>query len=257
MDRGIPTEDVLAEMRNSETPIHYLVGSPRGRLTQLEKAFPALAQEREHRLLVRGELVQTTIQIVRLHERDVLAEQIAHRAMLEPMPVQSPFAAGRNQLITDQRLQDVQPARSFARGRQRRQPKLIQSQLIQSGHPAGPPLTRTTQPHGAQPDRHHIAIEDRRKTILGKQRDLFGLSGAFIEDLDRLAPRGFLIVVDLSKIQYLPLNHAAILNAPVFDNRPRAMFLAVLAANLGAQKHDANSRLAPGRARHLVGTTSD
>ena len=39
MDRGIPTEEVLAEMRNSKTPIHYLVGSPRGRLTQLEKAF--------------------------------------------------------------------------------------------------------------------------------------------------------------------------------------------------------------------------
>jgi transposase len=30
---------VLAEMRNSETPIYYLVGSPRGRLTKLEKAF--------------------------------------------------------------------------------------------------------------------------------------------------------------------------------------------------------------------------
>ena len=41
MDRGIPTEDVLAEMRESETPIHYLVGSPRGRLTQLEKALVA------------------------------------------------------------------------------------------------------------------------------------------------------------------------------------------------------------------------
>jgi transposase len=39
MDRGIPTEDVLTEMRNSEGPIHYLVGTPRGRLTQLEKAF--------------------------------------------------------------------------------------------------------------------------------------------------------------------------------------------------------------------------
>jgi hypothetical protein len=63
-------------------------------------------------------LFQTTIQIVRLHERDVLAEQIAHRAMFEPMPVQSPFAARRNQLVADQRLQDVQPARSFARGRQ-------------------------------------------------------------------------------------------------------------------------------------------
>ena len=39
MDRGIPTEEVLAEMRASETPIRYLVGTPRGRLTQLQQAF--------------------------------------------------------------------------------------------------------------------------------------------------------------------------------------------------------------------------
>ena len=39
MDRGIPTEQVLAEMRASETPMHYLVGTPRGRLSQLEQAF--------------------------------------------------------------------------------------------------------------------------------------------------------------------------------------------------------------------------
>jgi len=39
MDRGIPTEEVLAEMRSSATPIHYLAGTPRGRLTQLEQAF--------------------------------------------------------------------------------------------------------------------------------------------------------------------------------------------------------------------------
>ncbi|MGP0089626.1 MAG: IS1634 family transposase [Xanthobacteraceae bacterium] len=39
MDRGIPTEEVLAEMRGSSTPIHYLVGTPRGRLTKLEKAL--------------------------------------------------------------------------------------------------------------------------------------------------------------------------------------------------------------------------
>ena len=38
MDRGIPTEQVLAEMRASETPMHYLVGTPRGRLSQLEQA---------------------------------------------------------------------------------------------------------------------------------------------------------------------------------------------------------------------------
>lgn len=37
MDRGIPTEAVLAEMRRSDPPVHYLVGTPKGRLTQLEK----------------------------------------------------------------------------------------------------------------------------------------------------------------------------------------------------------------------------
>jgi len=39
MDRGIPTEEVLTEMRNAETPTCYLVGTPRGRLSQLEKDF--------------------------------------------------------------------------------------------------------------------------------------------------------------------------------------------------------------------------
>jgi len=37
MDRGIPTEPVLNEMRKSEPPICYLVGTPKGRLTKLEK----------------------------------------------------------------------------------------------------------------------------------------------------------------------------------------------------------------------------
>ena len=41
MDRGIPTEAVLAEMRAAETPTHYLVGTPRGRLSQLQQEFLA------------------------------------------------------------------------------------------------------------------------------------------------------------------------------------------------------------------------
>jgi hypothetical protein len=39
MDRGIPTEEVLAEMRASDTPICYLVGTPRGRLGKMEQPF--------------------------------------------------------------------------------------------------------------------------------------------------------------------------------------------------------------------------
>lgn len=37
MDRGIPTEDVLEDMRTADPPVYYLVGTPRGRLTKLER----------------------------------------------------------------------------------------------------------------------------------------------------------------------------------------------------------------------------
>jgi len=37
MDRGIPTEEVLKEMRENNPPVSYLVGTPKGRLSALEK----------------------------------------------------------------------------------------------------------------------------------------------------------------------------------------------------------------------------
>jgi hypothetical protein len=37
MDRGVPTEEVLTEMRAGDPPVYYLVGTPKGRLTRLEK----------------------------------------------------------------------------------------------------------------------------------------------------------------------------------------------------------------------------
>src|SRR5213075_3050094 len=42
MDRGVPTEAVLDEMRRSDPPVQYLVGTPKGRLNRLEK--PLLAK---------------------------------------------------------------------------------------------------------------------------------------------------------------------------------------------------------------------
>lgn len=39
MDRGIPTEETLEHMRRSDPPVHYLVGTPKGRLSKLEKAL--------------------------------------------------------------------------------------------------------------------------------------------------------------------------------------------------------------------------
>jgi hypothetical protein len=45
MDPGIPTEEILGQMRTAETPIDYLVGTPRGRLSKLEKEFLKLPWE--------------------------------------------------------------------------------------------------------------------------------------------------------------------------------------------------------------------
>jgi transposase len=41
MDRGIPTEEILGEMRQANPSVRYLVGTPKGRLTQLEKDLAA------------------------------------------------------------------------------------------------------------------------------------------------------------------------------------------------------------------------
>jgi transposase len=39
MDRGIPTEQTLEQMRAAEPAISYLVGTPKGRLSALEREF--------------------------------------------------------------------------------------------------------------------------------------------------------------------------------------------------------------------------
>ncbi len=59
MDRGIPTEETLSAMRAAETPIQYLVGTPKGRLTKLEKHF----------LTQPWEQVREAVE-VKLHEAD-------------------------------------------------------------------------------------------------------------------------------------------------------------------------------------------
>ncbi len=55
-----------------------------------------------------------------------------------------------------------------------------------------------------------------------------------IQRVNRLTPRGLLAVVDLPKIQDMPLHYTPARAAAVLDNAPGAMFFAVLAANLGA-----------------------
>jgi transposase len=43
MDRGIPTEEVLSEMRHSNPPVYYLVGTPKAKLSKLEQDLLSLS----------------------------------------------------------------------------------------------------------------------------------------------------------------------------------------------------------------------
>jgi hypothetical protein len=46
MDRGIPTEEVLAEMRVADPPVYYLVGTPRARVRQTRSQWESLAWQK-------------------------------------------------------------------------------------------------------------------------------------------------------------------------------------------------------------------
>jgi hypothetical protein len=52
---------------------------------------------------MRQGLVQAAIERVLLSERVISARKIAHGALLKPLPMQAPLAAGINQSVTDQR----------------------------------------------------------------------------------------------------------------------------------------------------------
>lgn len=74
MDRGIPTEQVLAQMRQNDPPIHYLVGTPKGRLSRyeaelLEKPWQVVREGVQVKLLPQaGELYVLAQSTDRVHK---------------------------------------------------------------------------------------------------------------------------------------------------------------------------------------------
>jgi hypothetical protein len=47
--------------------------------------------------------------LVLLYQSKILSQQIPHSAPIKPLPMQASFAAGINQPVTDQGLEDIQP----------------------------------------------------------------------------------------------------------------------------------------------------
>jgi transposase len=79
MDRGIPTEEVLGEMQQAQPPIHYLVGTPKGRLSRLEAELVKLPWQRA-RPSVRVKLLPQDKELyVLVESQDRLAKERAMR----------------------------------------------------------------------------------------------------------------------------------------------------------------------------------
>jgi hypothetical protein len=79
MDRGIPTQEVLADMRASDPPVSYLVGAPRARCKQFQDEFEripwqTLRDTHEVKLLAHGEEMYVLVQ-----SRDRRAKEVAMR----------------------------------------------------------------------------------------------------------------------------------------------------------------------------------
>ena len=112
MDRGIPTEEVLTEMRKSDPPVQYLVGIPKGRLTASSapssEALGAGAPRRRVKLLAQE---QRALRVRREPRPDRQGAQHA--------PATTEMACGRGsrssprcQLTRDALLDEARPAQN-------------------------------------------------------------------------------------------------------------------------------------------------
>jgi hypothetical protein len=97
MDRRIPTEEALAEMRQADPPVSYLVGRPKGRLGKLEQALLGLPW-REVRDGVEVKLLPQDADLYVLAQRRsrIHKERAMRRRQLKRRPGDSPRCGSRS-----------------------------------------------------------------------------------------------------------------------------------------------------------------
>src|SRR5215467_5521501 len=157
----------------------------------------------EQRGLVLQQFVKTAVEAMYLHQTIIGAQQITQRALLEPQPMQAPLAAGIDETITHQRLQDVPPHRPLARIRQTRRPEAIEVELLiqLTCQKTRAPLPRPMQFHGVEPHLHAMTFGASWNLAIGrKQCQLAVPPTAFVKGVDQLAPSLALAVIDLAEI---------------------------------------------------------
>src|ERR1700722_1425426 len=139
---------------------------------------------REQRLLMRQQQIVAGVEFMLFRKAEVRTEQIGHRAVAEPLAMQPPLAARRDQPVSRENLQNLVPARLLPVRRQPIGPESIKLKLLPqlSGQPAGAPLPRTTKLHLRQAKLNDGCIGcDRLASILRKQRQRSRTAGVLVE----------------------------------------------------------------------------
>jgi hypothetical protein len=201
---------------------------------------------------VREQAVQAPVELMDLGQFEPRPEQVRHGACREPLPMTPPLAAGSDEPVGGERLQDQVPARAFAARRESAGPEGVQPELrVQvARQPARAPLPGAPHREIPEADLDRGVIRHLGDPVFGKQGQAARVGGAVLEDLDGLAPGLPLAVIDLAQVEDRALHHAPAAHAPGLDEAPVPMRLAVFVARVTAQEHRAATLplgVSPGR----------
>ncbi len=153
----------------------------------VEQIRPALLQVGKQIGLVFAELVEAAVERVLGRDRVVLAEQVGHGAVLEPVAVEPPLAARVEQVVANERLEDVEPVGSLAAPRQARRPEAVEPEIAPQlhGQPAAAPLARTAQAQLVEPNLDGVGDPRRRSAVIREKTHLLEGIVRLIEHIDR------------------------------------------------------------------------
>jgi hypothetical protein len=169
-------------------------------------------------------------------------QQVGPGAVVEPVAVEAPFAAGIDQAVKDEGLEDQIPVCPLSAGWEFFAPEVIKAGLFPefATEPAGPPLAGAFEAHFGEADAHigYRWVVWTGQVFFGKERYLAGGLLVMIEEFHGLAPWRLLEAVEFAEVEHVALEDSSASDAAAFNDAPVVMFLAVLPALLAAQKHD-------------------
>jgi len=144
-----------------------------------------------------------------------------------------------DQPIDHQQLQHLLPTDCLTTVRQPILPETVESELAPqiACQPAAAERTRSPQLQSAQLHLQTVHRSGGKFSIFRKQTQRARTLSLLVKHVQTLAPRPFLLIVDLAQIQHRPLRGLPRGQTAIFHDAEVSMILAVLLPVCASQKH--------------------